>query len=554
MGDGTTDDTAAIQAAADAAALLRRPGFGYQAPSVILYFPPTQAYAVSDTITIAHNISVQQESHLLYTGAEDEPCLVIGDPDNYGNNVRYQGLSVQRQVQSDWSEAGPTEENVGIRIYNVYASKVDIDLTQGFTVGAQFYGANGKGFAYNTVTLGSHINNKVAVDITSSNVGWPNENIFIGGRLTNDSGVNTSVDRIGIRITSRDGTYSANNNVFHKPSLEINGQPTSPGEELPILIEYGTENSFQYYRNEGNGTYTARLLNGSTMNYFEAGFDFNNRLDDQSGTSNNVIIHSRQRYHRTHNRLLRRFALGELMNKPRADFTQFRGMSIMEPNSETPALSTSTSGAFTLNSDGSVEIGTGGWYQAVGCLVDTSYLKTLLLTKSVPWGFTGGGRFIVIAYDEAGTALTNSDPNHPYVLGEAGHVPSYIGGGWDAYYEGGDSTYPWLIRVHSDVKSVWVGVQRGTAAATIKSFSVHAALRHGSDGSVTSGLGFANERPLSPGEPNTGTWGIGDMLWNTDPSIDVNGNILMGWVRLTNGSNHVMGTDWAARYVASTSP
>jgi hypothetical protein len=53
--------------------------------------------------------------------------------------------------------------------------------------------------------------------------------------------------------------------------------------------------------------------------------------------------------------------------------------------------------------------------------------------------------------------------------------------------------------------------------------------------------------------PTLGIWSIGDFVNNTSPSVDVNNNILKGWIRLTNGSSNVNNTDWKAIYISTTS-
>ena len=53
--------------------------------------------------------------------------------------------------------------------------------------------------------------------------------------------------------------------------------------------------------------------------------------------------------------------------------------------------------------------------------------------------------------------------------------------------------------------------------------------------------------------PASGFWIEGGFVRNTVPVLDSNGNFLVGWVRLTTGSNNVLGTDWTAATVATAS-
>jgi len=54
--------------------------------------------------------------------------------------------------------------------------------------------------------------------------------------------------------------------------------------------------------------------------------------------------------------------------------------------------------------------------------------------------------------------------------------------------------------------------------------------------------------------PTSGTYKIGDEVKKINPSINGNNMILMGWIRLTNGSAHVSGTDWGLMYVSHVTP
>jgi len=55
-------------------------------------------------------------------------------------------------------------------------------------------------------------------------------------------------------------------------------------------------------------------------------------------------------------------------------------------------------------------------------------------------------------------------------------------------------------------------------------------------------------------QPSSGTYVAMDYVHNSNKGIDVNNMVLVGWVRLTSGSGHVAGTDWAVQYVSTVSP
>lgn len=54
--------------------------------------------------------------------------------------------------------------------------------------------------------------------------------------------------------------------------------------------------------------------------------------------------------------------------------------------------------------------------------------------------------------------------------------------------------------------------------------------------------------------PSAGYWIRGAFVRNVSPSKDTNNMTVMGWVRLTNGSGHVSGTDWAVVHTSHVSP
>ena len=57
----------------------------------------------------------------------------------------------------------------------------------------------------------------------------------------------------------------------------------------------------------------------------------------------------------------------------------------------------------------------------------------------------------------------------------------------------------------------------------------------------------AMEIARSPGMPTSGSYSIGSFVFNTNPTVQ-SGKVLLGWSRLTTGSNHVLGIDWIPIY------
>jgi hypothetical protein len=54
--------------------------------------------------------------------------------------------------------------------------------------------------------------------------------------------------------------------------------------------------------------------------------------------------------------------------------------------------------------------------------------------------------------------------------------------------------------------------------------------------------------------PSSGWYYSGWFVKNTTPSLDANNMVITGWIRLTTGTGHVSGTDWAVARVSNVSP
>jgi hypothetical protein len=183
---------------------------------------PVGRYKTTATISIPANVPITQEGTIYYSGSAEEPCLVIGTMNGI-NIVTLDGLRVARITQSDWTD----ESNIGIRIYNIYNSRIAIDRADNFTIGVQLtgYGTTNRGFGYNNVYLGLLGYNKIGLDLNPGAMGsdgWVNENIFYNGRFSCGT-ENPSLARYGLRITGGGSIHYCDNNDFRKPSFELLG-------------------------------------------------------------------------------------------------------------------------------------------------------------------------------------------------------------------------------------------------------------------------------------------------------------------------------------------
>jgi hypothetical protein len=174
-GDGVTDDTAAIQAAVDAAD-----------PKTQTVVIPCGAYATAGTITVSGKVSLvmADNAEIVYSGS-GVAVQIEGAID--ATRFRRHVLRV-RKATIAW-HTGADSTSVGVRLRNVNHSDVALNLVEGFHKGLDLVGENA-GTSYNTIRIGQVRNNKIGVTHTalpSYPSGWANGNTFIGGAIRIDT-------------------------------------------------------------------------------------------------------------------------------------------------------------------------------------------------------------------------------------------------------------------------------------------------------------------------------------------------------------------------------
>lgn len=145
---------------------------------------------------------------------------------------------------------------VGLELANAYECQILIPSVSGFEVGVTS-GGYGRGFVYNTVTIGRIRDNKINLRVKPGNsTGWANDNIFISGRFghSNDAFSDWSETRdILIQNEPIERGGPPNNNLFIKPMLE--------GSQSEYRIDLqGYNNTFINPRFEGSGVKKIRLF------------------------------------------------------------------------------------------------------------------------------------------------------------------------------------------------------------------------------------------------------------------------------------------------------
>jgi len=522
VGDGSADDTQAIRAAVQEAGTLDR---------ARILFPPAFGYLTTATITVPVGIELRMMAPLLFAGDDSSAALVIGEVDAANVDVAHV-LRVAKQATSSWQD----ERSVGIVLHNANASRIAVHQASGFTVGLQCVGS-GAGFAYNQIHLGSILNNKVGVELTNfdpgTGIGWCNENVFFDGRFSAWSDVHPGVSRYGVRITSADGTYTGNNNnLFVKPSFELNAQVASPGEALPVLIEHGRLNRFESCRDESNSETFARVLNDSTANEFDTGYGVP-LVEDASRYPASRATDRARRLATEPGTVVFRSGPLALRAGP-YDATRIHVPGVHLAASGSAGVST----AIDLVSIESDHLRIPG-SRAVGVFVDTSRKKRFVVRRAAVLDDRGtadptddvdhGGRLRIRCYDAQGAVL--QDAGTPLVRGLSSATPYWSASFGGTYTQGADSSADRYFHVDDAVESVAVLLGGGTHDLLLESFSVSSV----DAGDALAWPGYEEGIPGSNRAltaPTTGAWEQGRIVFNDDPDPGED----LGWVCTQGGS------------------
>lgn len=167
-GDGTSDDTPAIQAACDAAT----------SEGGTVFFPPRE-FLVGAAI-VAEDCDVAAISATLLVADTADAGLIIGSPSKSSNYRTIRAPRV-KSVERDWEPSA-----VGLRRGIVVAASdggtFDIPEVLHFSQGLVLEGDQ-QGVSYNTFRIGGLRGNAQSLVIDQVNGGWSTQNLFLGGRF-----------------------------------------------------------------------------------------------------------------------------------------------------------------------------------------------------------------------------------------------------------------------------------------------------------------------------------------------------------------------------------
>lgn len=279
VGDGVTDDTAAIQACADAALSA--------SPNATVYIPEGR-YKTTGTIRIRCALD-GKNAQLEYYGAGT--ALIVGSEQPGVVTSRIQ-VYLPRIINRPATIAKAFDgTSVGARLINLSTCQISFDFIQNFEKGLICEGL-GQGFVHNTVHMGALWNNHVNLSLRPVEAGgvngWVNSNLFLSGRL--------SAEVAWGQVDDPNACY-----------IEMKANPSGVGPNANTFLGTSIEGTnLQYYRVKVTGSYnhfyncrwehpvadTIRILwdNHAYYNRIMGGYNFWRVAEDWAEKSGNNAV------------------------------------------------------------------------------------------------------------------------------------------------------------------------------------------------------------------------------------------------------------------------
>jgi len=483
VGDGTTDDTAAINAGASAAT------------GGLLRLVPGKTYRITDTVTIPVGTSLDMVgAQIVYDGPKDRPALVIGaagvaNKTGIDWQVNLTGLHVRA---ADAPTAGDLANlnYVGIRIFNLRFSQVQVDKVYAFTTGIDLVSDYAFGLTYNTFQLGLLIDNARHIVLRTAgatpNDGFVNQNTFIGGSLLQTTSY-PALYMYGVLFTwtGVNSYRNHNNNVFLNVSFEI-GNSAGAGNCIAVYHNgCGTHNRFIGCRWEDGDGPCAYCDGGRTAisdvswchnNTYEIAYGqgtfaasppvqnvngaVNNIYTDQMGANSAPVILSPPE------------VVGCVKTAASGKVWLTRQWLCWTSGNNTPRKLLD-GGAFRLAPD-YLQLDSAA---VVGIALDTSERREFTIRLSAVAGFTG--RLVLRCFDRFGAQLTSVSAGANLLeafdtASTQGTVFPYSADYGGSFQSASDETVgrPLTLRVAPAVKYVLIGFRGGTAPLRLKGVTI----------------------------------------------------------------------------------
>ena len=268
VGNGVADDTAAINAAVASAASLGVPLYG------------AGTYKITSTVTLTGPADLSAAT-FNYTGTG--VAVQVGG----ATALTWQAVKLPKIVYTPKTGTGWTAGTVGVKAINTQTCDISFNRISGFETGLWVFG-NAAGNAWSTYRLGHLDNNKINLLISADSTGFSNQNTYVGGRLSHNSGEGSQVS--GTRqVVFSNSTNIHNAHLFSGTSFES-----------PDVVEYHIECYGQYNRfvgcrfeNTGGDTHRRVYSRGSAKgNVFQGGFNAGQLTQVLSDTARQFDIES----------------------------------------------------------------------------------------------------------------------------------------------------------------------------------------------------------------------------------------------------------------------
>lgn len=470
VGNGTTDDGPALQAAMNAAAA---------AGKTLLISEGTFRTTLPLTLPGAA-AGLVMRGGILYDGPAGRVALTIGDGGAARNaNKILTGLTVRRAIQSDWLDEG----DIGLVLRNLDASTIEIREIAGFTIGLRTLG-DGRGFEDCTLMLGRFTSNRIGLDVrTATAEGWNTSVRYYGGHFSVGSTVHTDRDRFGIRLSAAPGAYVAHNrHLFDGPNFELNamGRPIAG---IPFLCEVNSRAVIaRAVRMESCSAFVARHTAGAQDHVYEVAWANQGYAVEIEHTGTATRLGGAVRA--GHQAVPHREALREVASVPCLRAAAIRWAAAETGFEKLACLSSNVSGSpavlrdfvfpglssFTLTDRGAVL--TGG--RGLGFVVDARYCKEFALSVDAD-----APRLVVMTFDWNLNLLTNAVGQ--LVLASGQSMTWNATARWwqgSANMDDAGLTRLQAVRLSSAVGYAVIGVARVGTDYEVRAMRLHCDARH----------------------------------------------------------------------------
>jgi len=259
VGDGTVDDTAAIQAAFAAANAMARPGIAGTIvhPGATVHLRGRFNLAsLAAAIPVRCNV-VSEGAELIAPAAYAGTTLTVGHTTS-GSILQNASIHLPDVVKATGSSI--VASSIGVVVQNLDNSDLAFGRVAYFETGVHLTGL-GNGTTYNTVFLGWISYAKVALRIKPTTGGWVNQNTFIAGGIQQSAGFFGGTRLTGYRHVEIDGAgiNKVDGNTFVGVSFE------GDVSEYCLYLKDAFQNSFAGCRFEAGTATTAVTVSGASL-------------------------------------------------------------------------------------------------------------------------------------------------------------------------------------------------------------------------------------------------------------------------------------------------